>query len=250
VVKRLLAVGQSVRVLSRREHPNVPPGVGAVRGDLATGGGLAQAVAGAETIVHCASSGHGHGDIEATRQLVDAAVQAGVRHLVYISIVGVDRVPFGYYRAKLAAEGIVATGRVPWTILRSTQFHSLLLRAVQVQGRLPVLLVPRGISFQPVDAGEVAARLVELALAEPAGRVPDMGGPEMRAAEDLARVYLAVAGRRRPLLGVPVPGAVGRALRNGAGCAPDHADGVITWSDYLTHRLGTDPARVGSQSPA
>jgi len=250
VVGRLLTEGAEVRVLSRREHPGVPPGVDVVQGNLVSGAGVAAAVAGVGIVVHCASNGRRSGDVEGTRQLVGAAEEAGVTHLAYISIVGVDRNPFAYYRAKLDAEGIVAAGRVPWTILRATQFHGLLWRVLRAQGRLPALLVPRGFRFQPIDSGEVAARLVDLALGGPAGRAPDMGGPEAWTAEDVARAYLAAAGLRRPLLRVPVPGAVGRAFRDGAQLAPGHADGAITWDDYLRRRLDAGvPARARGERP-
>jgi len=245
VVGRLVAAGEAVRVLSRREHPDVPSGVGVVRGDLVSGVGVAEAVAGVGIVVHCASNGRRSGDVEGTQRLVGAAAEAGVAHLAYISIVGVDRNPFAYYRAKLAAEGIVAAGRVPWTILRATQFHSLILRVLRAQGRLPALLVPRGFRFQPVDAGEVAARLADLALGGPTGRVPDMGGPAVRTAEELARAYLAAAGRPRPLLRLPVPGSVGRAFRDGAQLAPGHADGTITWEEYLHAHLDADVSARG-----
>lgn len=241
VVARLVAAGQPVRVLSRRERPAVPPGVGVAQGDLAAGVGVAEAVAGVETVVHCASNSRRATDVAGTQRLVAAAATTGVRHLVYISIVGVDRNPFSYYRAKLDAEGIIEQGSVPWTILRATQFHSLLLRFLQSQGRLPVLLVPRGFRFQPIDSGEVAARLVALALDEPAGWVPDMGGPRVRTAEDLARAFLAASERRRPLLRVPLPGRAARAFRAGAQLAPEHADGTITWEDYL-HAQFSAPA--------
>ena len=237
VVGRLLTEGAEVRVLSRREHPHVPPGVDVVQGDLVSGAGVAEAVAGVAIIVHCASNGRRSGDVEGTRRLVGAAAEAGVAHLAYISIVGVDRNPFAYYRAKLEAEGIVAAGRVPWTILRATQFHGLLWRVLRAQGRLPALLVPRGFRFQPIDSGEVATRLVDLALGGPAGRAPDMGGPEARTAEDVALAYLAATGQRRPLLRVPVPGTVGRAFRAGAQLAPGHADGTITWEEFLHAHL-------------
>ena len=102
-----------------------------------------------------------------------AASRAGMRHLVYISVVGADRIPvasgidramFGYFASKLAAEQIVADSGLPWTTLRATQFHDLILMTVQQMARLPVIPVPAGFRFQPIDAGEVATRLVELAL--------------------------------------------------------------------------------------
>src|SRR5262245_25441031 len=91
VVRRLIAAGATVRVLSRRAHEPTE-GVEWVTGDLRTGLGIGAAVAGMEVIVHCASSQRG--DEESTRHLVNAAVAAGTRpHLVYISIVGINGVP-------------------------------------------------------------------------------------------------------------------------------------------------------------
>lgn len=95
--------------------------------------------------------------------------------MVYISIVGVDRIPFGYYQAKRTVERLVEDSGLLWTVLRTTQFHDLILRGGAALARLPVLLGPAGTSVQPIDAREVADRLVELATETSAGRVPDLG---------------------------------------------------------------------------
>ena len=155
-------------------------------GDLATGEGIQAAVAGVGTVVHCAGSSKG--DEDKARNLVRAASRAGVRHLVYISVVGADRIPivsgidramFGYFASKLAAERTVADSGLPWTTLRATQFHDLLLTVAEQMVKLPVIPVQAGVRCQPVDAGEVAARLVELTLGKPAGLVPDSAGPRV-----------------------------------------------------------------------
>jgi len=213
-VTEALPKSHPVRVLSRR--------TGA---DLVTGRGLKEAVAGAETIIHLASTRRGATDVTATEHLVDAASQ--VKHLVFISIVGVDRVPIGYYRGKLAAERVVA--KVPNTILRATQFHDLVHTILAGAARLPLMPVP-AIRIQPVDVRDVAARLVELALGEPRGRVDDFGGPEVRDLRDLAHEYLAETGRRRVLVPIRLPGKVFRAYRDGGHLAPDHAAGTITFA--------------------
>ena len=146
-------------------------------GDLATGQGLRGAVQHVGTIVHCASNRKG--DAQATRNLVQAATQAATQpgesqpYLVYISIVGVDRFPRGYFKAKLEAERVVAGSGLPWTTLRATQFYELIAKGATRLAKLPVIPVPAGFVVQPVDSGEVAARLAELALGEPSGRVPD-----------------------------------------------------------------------------
>ncbi len=88
-----------------------------------------------------------------------------------------------------------------------------------------------------MDIGEVADRMVELALSEPAGHVPDIGGPEVRALPDLARSYLKATGRRRRVVEVPVPGKTARALREGALLAPGRAHGEIQWEEFLDGTL-------------
>ena len=156
VVPRLRDAGCDVRVLSRRTH-EAADGVEYVTGDLLKDEGIQAAVDGAEIIVHCA--GNAKGDDEATRNLVRAASRAGAQHLVYISVIGADRIPvvsaidramFGYFASKLAAERIVADSGLPWTTLRAAQFHDLQLKVAQQMAKLPVIPVPAGV---PVPAG-------------------------------------------------------------------------------------------------
>jgi uncharacterized protein YbjT (DUF2867 family) len=235
VVKRLRGAGHGVRILSRSGRPDT------LRGDLATDEGLEAAVEGVETVVHCASSPirTRQVDVEGTQRLLRAAGRAGVSHLVFISVVGVDRNPyFPYYRSKLETERIVERSGVPWTILRATQFHGFLLLFIRSLGRLPVMPAPKGFRFQPIDVGEVAGRVTELALAASAGRVPDVGGPEVRTFADLARAYLGVAGLRRRVVEAPFPGRMARALREGAQLAPDGRYGEVRWEEFLQREIG------------
>ncbi|MFE1840782.1 SDR family oxidoreductase [Streptomyces sviceus] len=225
VTERLTADGHEVRVLSRHS-PRYPV-------DLREGGpGLDAAVAGVSAIVHCATTQRG-GDERSARNLLDAARRAGTGHLVYISIVGVDRVPFPYYRTKLAVERMIEESGVGWTILRTTQFHDLLVTLIRGLARLPVVFVPAGVRDQPVEVAEVAARLAELATGAPAGRVADMGGPQVRTLADLARACLRAAGRKRPVVGVRLFGKAYRAFRAGGHLAPERAVGKGTFEDYL-----------------
>ncbi|MDJ1131838.1 SDR family oxidoreductase [Streptomyces iconiensis] len=240
LVERLLEASASVRVMSRRPRPvdDERPYEWA-RCDLATGAGLSSAVEGAGTIVHCATSPR-H-EVSATRRLVEAARSTGGNpHLVHISIVGVDRLPFSYYRAKYASERLIETSGLPWSLLRTTQFHDLIARVFTAQRRLPCVLIPQGFRFQPIEVTEVAARLAELAMAAPAGRVPDMGGPEIHTARDLATTTL-----HKRVLPVPLPGAAARRFRAGDNLAPTHATGTTTYEQYLAERVG--PARADTR---
>lgn len=233
VVERLLGAERDVRVLSRNSQPTAEvPGRTTVTGDLHSGEGITAAVTNADVIVHCATA-NGKADIGAAQTLFDAAKRGGAQHLIYISIVGVDEVPLGYYQAKLEVERRLAASGLPWTVLRATQFHNLVTSIFAAQRRLPVLIVPRGISVQPIDVHEVADRLVELTGGPPAGRVPDIGGPQVRVATDLARAYLRAAGRRRLVLPVPLPGKTARAYRVGGHLTPEHAIGTITYEQFL-----------------
>jgi uncharacterized protein YbjT (DUF2867 family) len=238
VARRLVADGRRVRVLSRRaERPaTVPQRAQWAVGDLISGSGLAAALDGVGAVVHCATdTRHWKNDIIGTRHLIAAARAAGSPHLLYVSIVGVDRVPFGYYQVKRRVERELEDCGLPWTVQRTTQFHDLLLALAQQLTRLPVAFAASGLVFQPVDAGEVADKVAQLAVGEAAGRVPDMGGPEVLSAAEVVEAVLRARGRRRPVVSVPLPGKLARAVRDGGLLAPGHAVGQRRFADFVAH---------------
>src|SRR4051812_20851639 len=115
LLSRTAAAGWRVRAVSRAEGRS-SEAVEWVRADLATGAGVDAAVAGADVLIHAASSPRRDTavtDVEGTRRLLAAARAAGVAHVVYVSIVGVDRIPLAYYRAKRDAELAVEAAGVP-----------------------------------------------------------------------------------------------------------------------------------------
>lgn len=209
-----------------------------VRGDLRTGAGLAAAVAGVDVVVHCATT-NGRGDVPATRNLLDAVRRAGGAHVVYVSIAGSDRIPLAYYRAKQECERLVERSGLPWTILRTTQFHDLVAKFFAVQRWLPVVAVPAGVDFQPIDVRDVAERLAELVAGPAAGRVADLGGPQIRTIGDLARSYLRATGSRRPVMPLALPGATLRGYRDGRHLVPEGAAGRRTFDDFLVETAGS-----------
>jgi uncharacterized protein YbjT (DUF2867 family) len=230
VVPILQERGHEVRTLSRT------PGGGTHAGDLTTGKGVVAAAAGADLIVHAASDTNrfGRADPVQTRHLLDACT--GAAHLLYVSIVGIDDISFGYYKKKLACETLLGVHRVPYTVLRATQFHeriAMLLKAVE---RLPVAPLPLDFLFQPVAASEVARRIADLVAGEPIGRAEDFGGPEVLTLADMTRRWSYQRGGPRRLLRVPIPGRVGAGFRLGRSTAPDHRDGVQTWEEFLAEQ--------------
>lgn len=229
-VATLRSAGHDVRVLSRRT------GDGHVIGDLSTGAGITDAVTGAETVVHLATR-NGRGDVAPTRALVEACRAAGTSHLIYMSIVGVDRIPLGYYREKLEVEGLLASSGLPHTIVRATQFHEFVAGLFSAQRYLPVIFAP-AFAFQPIAVEDVATRVAELAGEGAAGRVPDIGGPETLPARELARQWEAAASVRRRIVPLTLPGKTFAGYAAGHNLVPGPAYGTATFGDFLIKRYG------------
>jgi uncharacterized protein YbjT (DUF2867 family) len=244
VVKRLRDLDCDLRVLSHTRE-GVVDGVEYVLADLVTDEGTEEAVRGAEIIIHCAGAPNPGADQAMTANLVRAVRRLEREpHLVKISVVGVDRVPvgrglskamFGYFESMRVTERAVEDSGLPWTILRATQFFDAVALVARVLVRLPVVPVAAGVRFQPVDTGEVASRLVELALGPPHGLAPDLGGPTAYPMADLITGYLRTVGKRRPLVPVRLPGKLAAIVRAGANLpAPGATLGHRTWEDFLS----------------
>jgi uncharacterized protein YbjT (DUF2867 family) len=202
-------------------------------GDLVTGAGLSEALDGARQVLHAASDSDardGADDVEATTRLLEAARE--VEHLLYVSVVGVDRIPYRYYRNKLACEQLVAASGIPFTILRATQFHELgedVLR--QKERRWLALIYPFDYKVQLVAAQEVAERAAELLAGAPRREVVEFGGPEILTVRDAVDTWRELRGPLR-VLPLPYPGKVAAAFREGLNTT-EQADGRQTWREYV-----------------
>lgn len=240
LVRALAREGHAARVMSRRARPaGAAEGVEWANADLVTGEGLAAAVEGAEAVVHAASDPRRAEavDVGGTRRLLEAARAAGVAHLVYISIVGVDEIPFGYYRRKLAAERLVESSGVPYSVLRATQFHSLVDFLLTQAARVPLVMpLPTDFKFRSVAESEVAGRLSACVGAGPRGRLADFGGPRVQTLGEMARAWKGARGVTKRVVRLPLPGAVAAAFRAGKNTAPDGERGTTGWEEWLSRR--------------
>jgi uncharacterized protein YbjT (DUF2867 family) len=206
--------------------------------DLRTGDGLDAALEGVETVVDCSNvttlSRRTSAEFftTATRHLLEAGERAGVRHHVVLSIVGIDDVDFGYYEGKRRQEELVRSGSLPFTVLRATQFHEFPGQLLE-RGRGPVGVIPRML-VQPVAAAEVGERLAEIAAGPALGAAPEMAGPEVHELVPLARQVAERRGSPRRVVGVPVPGKVGKAMAGG-GLLPrgEPTLGKVTFAEWL-----------------
>lgn len=239
VARALLARGETLRILTHRTGATAPEGAPLVVGDLRTGAGLEAALAGVNAIIHCASNSREEDfatELQGAAQLTRLAAEGGA-HLVYISIIGVERSDYPYYAAKREAERIIETGAAPWTILRAAQFHDLVYGLIQSwDDGSARLMVPSGMRFQSVARHEVAARLIALADAAPAGYAPPMRGPQTLTIEEMAAAYLAARGGAGRVEVDSSDGARFRAFRTGVNLLPDDAPATLgheTWAAYV-----------------
>ncbi|HST80492.1 MAG TPA: SDR family oxidoreductase [Kineosporiaceae bacterium] len=237
VVQELMKTGHDPVVLARSQ------GV-----DLTTGLGLDEKLAGCEALIDVSNVITVRKSVSvtffsaATAQLLRAGAQAGVGHHVALSIVGVDTVDYGYYLGKRRQEQLVAAGPVPWSVLRTTQFHEF---AQQLLDRAPgpLALVPR-MRVRPVAATEVAAALVDRATGRPSGFVPPMAGPEQLELADMARRLLEARSSRRLLVPIRLPGRAGAAMAGGALLPEDpYVRGHLTFAQYLANLSVTAGSR-------
>lgn len=225
--EHLRKAGHDVRALSRRSSD------GLWAGDLLTGVGIPEAMDGVKTVVHLAT---GAKDVKQAMAAIDAAKSAGVGHFVLISIVGIEKIPLGYYKGKVLIEKYLLESGLPFTILRATQFHQFVTAIFEGQRKfLPFTLAPR-VSFQPISTEEVATRLTELVGATPAGRVADIGGPEQLTARELAQQWKAAGNSRKPVWNPWLPGKIVAGFAAGHNLVPGAPYGVTTYQQYLRSR--------------
>lgn len=250
---RLQQAGYIVRILSRRPAPAAATTEWATA-EIETGQGLAEAMAGVDIVIHAASSPFKQTqqvDIEGTGRLLEAAQKTAIKHFLYISIVGIERIPFAYYQAKLAAEKVIEASSVPYSILRTTQFHNFVDQLLQLSARLPLLLpLATDMRFQPIDEGEVADLMVKMVANGPAGRVPDAAGPELKTLKELAQEWLAVRGLKRIILPMWIPGKMMAGYRKGYNTAPERKVGRITWQNYLHRHYQANPSPTLARTSA
>lgn len=245
IVSRLSQQGHTVRIMSRsasRLTSDSDKRLEWAQATLASGEGVAEAVKDINVIVHCASSPFRETkavDVDGTKRLLQLAKAAGVAHVVHISITGIDHHPFSYYQNKVAGENVIMEGGIGWTILRTTQFFNLIDIFLGATRYMPmVAFLPTDFIFQPVDVGEVADHMVAAVNRSPAGRLPDVAGPEVLRLGEMAKVWLRAQGIRKPVVHLPIPGKVAAGFRSGIITLPERAVGKITWAEWVEQKYG------------
>lgn len=259
IVSRLKPEGYDVRILAR--HPRDDSSVEWVKGDLANGEGVEEAVAGIDEIIHAATNSPAARrgrfklgdflrspadvDVGGTEALLAVAEQAGVKHFVHVSIVGLDhlsRLP--YSRRKLEAEQIVKTGDVPWTIVRATGFYWLLERMFENMTEQPILALPAHARMAPVDSDEFAQFILECVADGRRGEREDFAGPQTLSMIELMEQYLSARGLQRRIRRAPLPRKLQAAMTAG-NTSTNARLGITTWAQWLQRSPATGHRDLG-----
>ena len=239
LVAAALAAGHGVRITSRRPRPPaVPANREWTQLDLSRPApeALREALAGVDAVVHAASDARhsAAADVEGSRRLFEAARDAHIQHLLFVSIVGVDKNPLKYYQHKLTTERDLAASGLPHSILRAAQFHWFVDYLLGRAARTPFLmLVPAGFHVQPVDTGEVAARILRALADGPRGMLRDFAGPEPMTLAAAVSTWRSVRRVKKPAIPVWLPGQTAAAFRAGSNLAPGGEKGAVRWKDWL-----------------
>ncbi len=251
-VELLYEAGQTVRVMSRQTRPeNLDTTIEWAQADVVTGHGLEAALENVHTIVNCMSDPVGDPyatDVLGTQKLLSVAKNKGVQYVLHISIVGVDRIMFPYYQAKLGAELAVIESGIPYLISRISQFHRFIdylispLRNVEADE----YAIPVDVQFQPLSSRDAAAHLVPYVIAaEQTGRLPDFGGTEITRLEDMAKIWLTAQGLPtaiKPATGeenhLPFFSYFGDGFVNGYNTNPDYGVECVTWNEFVQQAYG------------
>jgi uncharacterized protein YbjT (DUF2867 family) len=171
-----------------------------------TGQGLTEALAGAEVVVDVANAPSWEDKAvleffeKSSRNLLAAEAAAGVKHHVALSVVGTDRLlASGYFRAKMAQENLITSGKVPYTIVRATQFFEFISGIAQFSTEGQTVRLPPAM-MQPIVSDDVAALLAEIALEKPASGIVEIAGPDPIRMDELVRRFLRATGDAREVV--------------------------------------------------
>lgn len=255
VVSGLIGEGILVRVLAR--EPRGSSEIEQIKGDLATGDGVREAVADVDAVIHAATNSpaaqrgrftlgdllHSPADVDVdgTRALLDAAGRADVKHFIHISILGLEHVKqMPYARRKLEAEQLVRNADVPSSIVRATGFYWLLERMFANMLRRRMLMLPAKVRMAPVDSREFARFIVERITDGHTGRREGFAGPQTLTMIELMQQYLAARGEQRRIRHAPLPTGLQASLTAGNVASANARLGTTTWRQWL---------HEGSQAP-
>jgi uncharacterized protein YbjT (DUF2867 family) len=207
-----------------------------------TGEGLAQALAGAQVVVDVANAPSWEDNAvlaffqASGRNLLAAEAAAGVGHHVALSVVGTDRLlASGYFRAKMAQEELIKASKVPYTIVRATQFFEFVDAIAQSATDGQTVRLPPAM-MQPIVSDDVALALADIALAQPLNSTVELAGPDKIRMDELVRKFLLASRDKRQVITDPQARYYGIAVNDRTLTPGDNPRiGLTHFADWLSH---------------
>ncbi|KGR76302.1 nmra-like family protein [Ureibacillus sinduriensis BLB-1 = JCM 15800] len=237
LLRQLKGSNDEVRITSRRK----PEGMGDftwVYSDMLTGEGLEAAVKDVDVIIHTATSPtKSSRDIEITGFENFLGKLHHIQHFIYPSIVGIEEIPFNYYRLKYEAESLLKSSNIPYTIVRATQFHGFVENLLISKPLFKRYIVPGKMKFQSVDVNEYASHLIDLIHQIPQGRTEDFCGPEILTLKEMANLKIKVNDEDNRVLSIPLAGKLYRSFTEGKNTNSMGKMGKIKFEQYLKNKL-------------
>lgn len=236
LLKQLKDLDYQVKITSRRK----PKGVDFpwVYSDLLSGEGLEEAVKDVDVIIHAATSPMKNAEnIEVVGFEKLLSKLQHIKLFIYPSIVGIEKIPFKYYRLKYKAEELLKNSSVPFTIARATQFHSFVESLFLSKAFLKRYIMPGKIKFQSVDVNEFASYLIDLINKGHQGNLEDFCGPEVLTLKEMAELKIKINNESNTVLTIPFSGKLYNALLEGKNTNPMQKQGRITYEEYLRNKL-------------
>lgn len=226
--------GISIRIASRNQPEDQKAEWCYV--DMETGEGIKEAVRGIDLVFHAATNPvkrYEQVDFKGTKQLLQACKEEKVKHFVYPSIVGIDKIPMKYYACKARVETLIKESGMPYTIVRATQFHNLIERLFLLFAKLPVIMLPKKMKFQTIAVEEVAAVFLEICKGEAQGSLADIAGPEVLTVKEMYDIWLKTAPMKKKFISIPLPIPVVRGFVKGYNTSEERKIGQTTWEAWL-----------------
>jgi uncharacterized protein YbjT (DUF2867 family) len=170
LLNQLIDTDYSVKMTSRRK-PKCRENFEWVYSDMLSGQGLEEAAKDVDVVIHAATS-----PMKKTKKIEVLGLSnflsklTHIKHFIYPSIVGIEDIPFKYYKYKYEAEEVLKQSFIPYTIVSGTQFHSFVDSLLLAKPVFKGYFIPGNIKFQTVDVGEFANHLINLTDKGPQGK--------------------------------------------------------------------------------
>jgi uncharacterized protein YbjT (DUF2867 family) len=235
VAKTLQDLPYLMSILTTRNNHSAPDNVSYIARDLTQITTLKPFSSQFDIIIHCASNPRDSYSVDVcgTQNLLKVFGDT-IKHLIYISIVGVNRGTSQYYQDKFRVEQQISNSHIPFTIVRATQFHDLVLdRIIRPNEENEKIKVPKGLKFQTIDTSDVTSKILEILKGKPTQSIVNIGGQELLTLEEMTLEYTKVFYPGKKLEEKEELTDFEKIFTTGINLCPENKYGRVFWKDFL-----------------